>query len=245
MKNEYLKEMTKLSKPFETVRLRGLETQDPTPKSFYLDGTLYHEPKAPTEPARTLVTYELLKVRFVEGDTLEDMLRRLPAGTPLRDIRLVPGDRVVNVQVKREKENTFFEEEMKVFHIQQLAYEAAMKLWTTKVMAFKQHERSVAENEFETALDEKKLPRRVNLLEDAVTRQWLKSLENGDTCVKATQVSSKMTALGKRLKDLSSKEKDISLAAICEAVEETFGVMSGPESSDTSPCPDENKPSED
>lgn len=159
--------------------------EDKIPKSFLMKGVLHHSPKKPVMPTRTVVVRDRIKLAYCKsGDTLEDVLRKLPAGTPLKDITIDltrEGDNTFLLFEKKvETENIFYDEEMKVYFVEELAYEASMKLWAIKVMCFRQAEIADASVGFEKALadTQKRGVRHPNKFEDFVTRSWLKTLDD-------------------------------------------------------------------
>jgi len=136
-------------------------------------------------PTRTIIVRDRIKLAYCRsGETLEDVLRKLPAGTPLKDITIDltrEGDNTFLLFEKQvETENIFYDEEMKVYFVEELAYEASMKLWAIKLMCFRQAEIADTSVDFEKALAEtqKRGLRHPNKYEDDVTRSWLKTLDD-------------------------------------------------------------------
>jgi hypothetical protein len=177
-------------------------------KSVMIGRVLYHAPEEPKEPQRTIVSYEETKVQCHSGDTLEDILRKLPAGTPLKDIRVKTQDGGTSFTFDRrvEIENIFFDEEMKLYHVQTVAYEAALKLWQIRVLTARHAAVSEGNALFEDALTKGKKRHSINPQEAAqsreMTREWLKTL--GEDRVDATTdltPSQEMKDFGEKMRE--------------------------------------------
>lgn len=177
-----------------TSKFIRYEREDRDPSSVLINGQLIRKPLPPLAPVAEIETWERQSMTFTVPMTMAELFNKLPRGVNFDSIKLhVENDsgytsgiggayRVtpsrIFFEVKKVTPNSFYEEELKVYHAKLAVYELELKMWSARVEEAKSRDRAEYEAAFSKLPPVTANPSAVK--NDVVTRQWLEAVKAGE-----------------------------------------------------------------
>jgi hypothetical protein len=160
--------------------LKRIEFQPGTPDAVMVGGQLLRKPLPPLEPVREIVTWERQSTALFAPMTMGELFSKLPRGVSFDCIKIgTDTSNRLYFDVKKTVQNTFYEEELKVYHAKLAVYELEKKMWEARVEEAKSRERAEIEARFA------EIPpvhvSRESIATDEITRDWLLSIDRNAT----------------------------------------------------------------
>lgn len=167
---------------------------DRDPSSVLINGQLVRKPLPPLAPVAEIETWERQSITYYPPMTMAELFNKLPRGVNFENIKLhvendggyssgiggsyrtVPSR--IFFEVKKITPNSFYEEELKVYHAKLAVYELELKMWSARVEEAKSRDRAEYEAAFSKPPPVVADPNAVK--NDVVTRQWLEAVKAGE-----------------------------------------------------------------
>lgn len=160
-------------------------------KTILVNGQLLRKPLPPQAPVAEIETWERQTMPVQTPLTLAELLNKLPRGVNFDSIKLhVDASDIrythrgtsetsgrIYFEVKKVTPNSFYEEELTVYHAKLAVYELELKMWMARVEEAKSRERAELEAVFSKLPPVTADPESVK--NDVLTRQWLKAVKAG------------------------------------------------------------------